>query len=288
MGDSAFSAGGGTNSVVTVTSNYTALGYEKLIKVDTTSNNVTVTVLGANVTGKDVTVKKISTDSNKLTITAAAGQIDGKSSITTTSTQKPSYTLTPDGSNYNVSLGYNEGAAALETNTLVTAPRLRVSRSATLALNTSYQRLDFSGTSSFNINTFPTGPDGSNSYVYWDSANKLFKFQADTDRNYDISLYLNVAANTLIGTLNLTMATIKIRLVVPSPTPIYFPFPDDSDPHVDINTVNSVSPRYIQYNTPIYANASIRQYGLGVELSLSNVVLGTVNVASANLVMYGK
>lgn len=170
------------------------------------------------------------------------------------------------------------------------SPRIRVNRSAALTLTTAWQRLDFNGNSTLNVNTYPK-TNGTDYDVFYDATNKIFKFMTTVDRNYTVSMYLKTTASSLLNTVNLTMATIQLRFVVPNGnedgTDYYFPFPGE-DGLLDLNLVNSVSPWRQEYFSSIFADARKRSNGVGVDVRISNTVLGTIMLASANTLIYGR
>lgn len=184
-------------------------------------------------------------------------------------------------------MGYNESEAERQDNTSVPAPRLRTNISAALTLTTTFQRLDFAGTSTLNTNTFTM--NGANPMVYWDATNKLFKFQAPADKNYDFNFNMKLASSSVLSVLSLALATIQLRYVVPSPTPIYFPLPD-SDQCINIQQVGLIATDSATDNRIVYANALIRQYGLGLEMRISNTFLGTATatLSAADLIIFGR
>ncbi len=186
-------------------------------------------------------------------------------------------------------MSFSEEAAQREDNRTVTAPRLRTNISASLTLSTTWQRLNFAGTSTLNVNTF-TMPAGSPSpAVYWDSTNKLFKFQATGDRNYDFNFNIVASSSAVLSLLNVSLTNIQLRYVVPSPTPIYFPLPD-SDQCINLMKAGLVSTDNASDNRVIYANSAIRQYGLGMEMRISSSFLGTATatLTSGDLIIFGR
>ena len=51
------------------------------------------------------------------------------------------------------------------------------------------QKVDFNGTSTFNVNNFGNDPVSGNPLIYWDSTNKLFKFNLQQDANVNVTVY---------------------------------------------------------------------------------------------------
>jgi hypothetical protein len=168
-------------------------------------------------------------------------------------------------------------------------PRLRVNRTATLSVNTTWQKIDFSGTSNFNVNTYGKDPTSGNQMVMWDSSAKIFRFYNKNDQNYIV--FFNA-----ITTVNLitTRATLRYRFVVPNGISagvnLYFPFPDtQATAYVDAGEVtllaggmnHNVSP------LPLYVTDVIRNNGLWLEIQLSNslITLGTCTLNSCDLLI---
>lgn len=168
-------------------------------------------------------------------------------------------------------------------------PRIRVSRQASLTISTSWQRIDFNGNTSLDVNTFPMMGDGT-LQVYWDSANKLFRFnQNDVDRNFDVRF--GTVFNQGISAVNM-----QLRFVVPSPTPLYFPFPSKADDttlngrgYTDLDQLPAgVGTTYgTVYKDNLYSNILARQYGVGVELKASASLLTMPVLTAADFVIFG-
>lgn len=173
-------------------------------------------------------------------------------------------------------------------NYTVPEPRFRANRTANLTLTTSWQTVDFNGTSSFNVNTFATIDGAGTRMVSWDSTNKLLKFNGDYDRNYAISFFVTTSTNLIT-----TRSILQVRFVVPngvSPgVDLIFPFPDDATPLVDMGEVTLLAGgvRHIPLNLDLYSNAAIRTNGVRVEVRLSNslITLGVSNMTSASILI---
>lgn len=178
---------------------------------------------------------------------------------------------------------------ALETGGMVASPYIRVNRSDSLLLTTTFQRLDLNGTSTRNANLFPTMPGMSGKVVEWDSTNKVFRFNTDSLHHYDLIFNYRITSGGLINALNLNVATVKLRFVVPSPTPRYFPFPDDGE-YTDIDRTNLTSELRGTFNYILRGAADVRQYGIGIELAVSNTSLipGSITLSSLDVSMYGR
>lgn len=165
----------------------------------------------------------------------------------------------------------------IDMDNLNASPRLRVNRSASFPLSLSWQTIDFNGSSTFNVNTFPLM--GSTTSVGWDTTNKKFTFAQDTDRNYNVTLYYHVTAP-------LVPANIQFRFCIPAPTPVYFPFPDTRQ-YLDLVTVYGITDHGFEYSTTIYANALVRQYGLQMQIRVGASLLTLPTLADCAAVIYG-
>lgn len=181
---------------------------------------------------------------------------------------------------------------------LAGAPRLRVNapytKSSPLTLTNSWQKINFGGSSSLNVNTFPMSNDNQNRMIYWDNTAGKFKFMTEIDRNYGFSLFIKTTSSSLLNLTNLSMATIQIQFVVPGGGPngtdYKFPFPDDEDaePGLDLNLVNAVSPYKQEYYTNLSIDDRKRLNGMYVNMRISSAILGVIRVVSANLIFYGR
>lgn len=158
------------------------------------------------------------------------------------------------------------------------SPRIRVNRTASMTLTTSWQDIDFTGTSTFNLNTYPDMTGGKS--VTWDAANKKFAFRSPEDRNYELTFYFAFAGG-------LRPVDIYLRFAIPAPTPIYFPFPDTRG-YINIATLERITDYGSEYNTTIYANAAMRQYGLKLQLKSGFTLLTQPNLTEAAVVIYGR
>lgn len=171
----------------------------------------------------------------------------------------------------------------------VRQPRLRVNRTASLSVTTSWQKIDFSGSSALNVNTYGKDPVSGNPMVMWDSTAKLFRFYNKNDQNYIVFFNAITSVNLIT-----TKATLRYRFVIPNGVSagvnFYFPFPDNqSTAYVDAGEVtllaggvnHSISP------LPLYVNDLIRNNGLWIEIQLSNslVTLGVCTLLSCDMLI---
>ncbi len=168
-------------------------------------------------------------------------------------------------------------------NTTVLEPRLRMNRSASLVLSTTWQTVDFNGTSTYNVNTFGKDPVSTNSLIWWDSTNKLFRFYNQYAKNYVVTFYVTTTATVLS-----TRATIQYRIVIPNGISVgvdlYTPFPDtQAQAYSDIGDVTILSSmQHKAENIGIYADNLLKTNGCYIQVRLSNLVpLGTVTLNNA-------
>lgn len=176
-------------------------------------------------------------------------------------------------------------------NTTIQQPRLRVNRTASLQLNTTWQDIDFNGTSNQNINTFGVANvETGLKTVYYDPVTKLFRFTGDYDWNFNIQLY--PATSTNLITLR---SVLQMRCVVPngvSPgVDYYFPYPEggSTTAYMDIGEVTLLANgiNHPAVNISTYASTLIRTNGFKIQLRLSNslISLGVCNLVSCNLLI---
>jgi len=170
-------------------------------------------------------------------------------------------------------------------------PRLRVNRTSTMNITTSWQKIDFNGTSTTNINTFGKDPVSGNNMVWWDSSGKLFRFYEQNDQNYDCTMFLSTTTNLIT-----VKATLQYRCVIPNAGGAgvnkYFPFPDDATPYVDMAdaTLLATQVNHKAEKIPLYLESSIRANGFWIEVKLSNslITLGTCTLNNAAVLIQGK
>lgn len=170
----------------------------------------------------------------------------------------------------------------------IVEPRIRVNRSTSLALTTSWQDIDFNGTSSANSNTFGKNPETGNNMVWYDSSTKLFRFYDVYDKNYIIRL-----DPSTISTLITVRSVLQYRFVIPNGVSAgvdyYFPYSDDGG-YGDIGevTIISVNTNHRSLVLPIFVENKIRNNGFKLQLRLSNtlVTLGTCTLNSIALLIH--
>lgn len=173
-------------------------------------------------------------------------------------------------------------------NPTVQIETMRVNRSASLALTTSWQTLDFNGTSAFNENTFGIDPVSGNKMVYWDATNKLFK----VINNYDRLLNIQIFPESTSTGLGITTVPTKVqyRIVVPngvSPgVDLVVPYLDSTNPgYGDLDFVHLLSGvRHPTVNLNVKASPTVRANGFYVQFRLSNsMVLGGCNISYCSI-----
>ena len=160
--------------------------------------------------------------------------------------------------------------------------RLRVNRTSSLFLTTTWQRIDFNGTSARNANSFPVRTMGGKPKVHWDPTNKTMRFMTVVDQTYNLQLSTRITSSSLLALAGLAITKVHLRLVVPSPTPMYMPLSDATDPFVDMCAVNLTGASQNTFGLPIFADAAVREYGVGIEFRLS-APLADVYLTAADL-----
>lgn len=166
-------------------------------------------------------------------------------------------------------------------------PRLRVNRSTALTLTTTWQKIDFNGTSTYNVNTFGKDESG-NQMVMWDATNKIFRLWDKVDQNY--TLFVNV---TTTVTAIATPANLRLRLVIPNGLgagiPNYFPFPEEGG-YIDVGSVTLLAigmASKMAIPLPLYLESTIRANGMWIEMCISNslLLLGTCTLNNATVLI---
>jgi len=176
---------------------------------------------------------------------------------------------------------------ATAQNYTVAEPRMRVNKSSSLSLTTSWQTLNFNGTSTNNFNTYGTDPSTGNKMIWYDTANNLFKFYGEYDKNINMQIFVKTTT-----TLITTPATLQYRCVIPNGisagVDLYFPFPDDGG-YGEIAGLTTVTSGINLSIEPlnVYINSNIRTNGFYIQVKLSNalITLGTSTVNSAAVVI---
>lgn len=165
-------------------------------------------------------------------------------------------------------------------------PRLRVNKTSALTITTTWQKIIFDGTSTFNVNSFGKNSAGKQ-MVEWDSTALQFKFYDQVDQNY-VVFFSPVTTATLIT----TRAVLRYRCVIPNGGGVgvntYFPYPDQGG-YVDASEVTLLSSAMLHQLQPfpLYLNANIRANGFWIEVQLSNslITLGVCTLNSASFLI---
>ena len=147
----------------------------------------------------------------------------------------------------------------IEGGKLVDQPLARFNRSDDLTLSTSWQRIDYNGTSAFNSNTFADVTNGQR--VQWDATDKLFKFDTDeTLQKFD--LILNFGFNS-----GFRPASIDIRFVIPvdGGDDIHFPLPDELG-YIQLTNIERRDEASADHTERIRTTQVLRDGGIGVEI----------------------
>ena len=161
-------------------------------------------------------------------------------------------------------------------------PRFRVTLAAPVTLAADWQRLDFSGTSPLNVNTFPT--TGGVPVLRWDAAAQLFRFTATADRNTSVQVFYRVTAGSV-------PAVVQARFVVPAgngvPVPVYFPFPETVG-RLDLCRLTEAGEEWAgEKEITTYATAGSRLNGLGVEVRTRTFLASYPTMDECVLTIYG-
>lgn len=168
----------------------------------------------------------------------------------------------------------------------VNEPRMRVNRTASLVLSTTFQTVPFNGTSTSNFNTYGNDPTTGNRMIWYDTATNLFKVYGEYDKNLTVQFFFKTTTTAIaIGT------TLQYRIVIPNGVSagvdFYFPFPDDGG-YGEIMTLGLVTASMNSQTVPlsIYANTALRTNGFYLQARLSQAItLGTSTINSAACVI---
>jgi len=174
----------------------------------------------------------------------------------------------------------------LAQNYSVNEPRVRVNRTASLLLSTTFQTVSFNGTSTINFNTYGTDPATGNKMIWYDATANLFRVYGEYDKNLNVQFFFKTITTALsVGT------TLQYRVVIPngvSPgVDLYFPFPDDGG-YGEIATLGLLTVGMNSQTVPlsIYANTALRVNGFYLQVRLSQAItLGTSTLNSAACVI---
>lgn len=145
-------------------------------------------------------------------------------------------------------------------------PRLRMSLSGgPVVLTATWVRLAWAVSGAYDVNSFPA--------LTYDATNKLIKTNATASRNYDVEIF--TAFTAALGILPLDL---QLRFVVPSPTPIYFPFPSGAG-YTDLHRMSRTPANPPPFKQILYFESAIRQYGFGIEMRAPGI-LSALNAPS--------
>lgn len=194
-------------------------------------------------------------------------------------------------------MGYKETSADFVSNTEMANPRLRVNMTTPMTLTTTFQTVMLNGTSPFNTNTFLTIPGQTSPSVSYDTTTGLFKFTANTDKNYTFFITTRTTSTTtlngLVTVLNgvLSIGTLQIRCRIPRPAGsggnVMFPDPDGNG-YLDVAPINLITSITNQQPIAVFANQLVRDYGFYLEARLSNSLSGTNVLANADVNVFAR
>lgn len=164
----------------------------------------------------------------------------------------------------------------------VNEPRMRVTRSASLVLSTTFQTVNFNGTSTYNFNTYGKDPTSGNPMIYYDTSANLFRVYGEYDKNLNVQFFFKTTTTAIsIGT------SLQYRIVIPNGLGpgqnLNFPFPDDGG-YGDIMQVGLATIAMNSSSVPIsiYANQALRTNGFYLQVRLSQAItLGTATLNAA-------
>lgn len=159
----------------------------------------------------------------------------------------------------------------------VSEPRLRVYRSSSLNLTTSWQTVAFGASDTNNINTYGKNPATGNNMIWYDTTTNKFIVEGQYDRNLTFQLFPSTTTNLVT-----VQATLQMRIVIPNGVSagvdLYIPY-TSSGGYVDLASVTLLTSQVYHplVSISIPAGASIRTNGFYVQLKLSNslITLGT-------------
>jgi len=167
----------------------------------------------------------------------------------------------------------------IQNDRLSDKPYLRANLTSSLELSTSWQRLDFSGTSALNANNFPDSETvPGTKLVDWDATNDRFNFNRDTTGIYLVELGFEFSGG-------LRPAEVQMRFVIDTDPVIAFPFPDTNG-YIVIADLQSLSMQNVEYNRPIRSTGVIQTGGLAVELRLGSNLLTKPSLTHAIVEIY--
>jgi|GEM_PF-5689843 len=168
----------------------------------------------------------------------------------------------------------------------VAEPRMRVNRTASLTLSTSWQTLAFNGTSTLNFNTYGMNPATGTQMVSYNTTSNVFRVYGEYDKNILVQLFFNTTTTAIaVGT------TMQYRFIIPNGggagVDTYFPFPENGG-YGEIASVGLATVGMNSISSPlaVYANSAVRTNGFYIQVRLSNTVtLGSSTINSAACVI---
>jgi hypothetical protein len=139
------------------------------------------------------------------------------------------------------------------------SPRLRVSLNAPLTLDNNWQTITFDNDKEvLDTNTFPIYNEVQR--VCYNESTNLFKFNIEDDKNYTIQMYYKFGNG-------LRPIDILFRFVIPNS--YMFPFPFETEPFLNLTSLERISEYRGEYSTTIYAEQNVRNEGLQLQMRVA-------------------
>lgn len=155
-------------------------------------------------------------------------------------------------------------------------PRQRVARMTALTLTDQWQTVVMvNGSSAFNMNTFPE--------TRWDYTNNKMLLNPGNSTEQSYLLSFDYRLTNVTG-----MSKVQLRFLIPT-AGTSFPFPDDTEPFVDLCQLYMPGILKQNFLYPIYGNANMRQYGLQIQMRVVsyiqsvNILNGVISLSSSIL-----
>lgn len=159
---------------------------------------------------------------------------------------------------------------------------VRLNRTASLVLTTSWQKVIWNGTSSWSLNgnTFPLDQAGSGKpLVNYNTSTNTFEFYNTYDVNYTC-FFTCVTSSSLLT----TPVTLLWRVTIPNyggaGVDLHYPNPESTG-YGTMGLATYVTPSTFENFFPLSVNSLVKTNGAYLEVALSNSSLGTITMTSA-------
>lgn len=171
-------------------------------------------------------------------------------------------------------------------NITVNEPSMRVTRTASLLVTTSWQDLLYTGTAD-TVNYYGVDPKTGRKFVWYDNETGLFRFSGDYDKNVWVQLGFQSTVTAIT-----TKTTFQYRLVIPNGIS---PGVDDYRPMAfaggmadafDATLLNAQSTNAVVSPLMVRVGDKIRANGFKVQVRVKNAItLGTCTLNAANAII---